>query len=299
VQPGRSLEPRGSLEGGGVQPGRLSRVRSERYCACGNIYKADSVFCRVCGAARPGGPEVPPLTLRPDLEPRRPLFGRPCRQLLRQMLQPPVVATLAGLALGLTPLPSGGPRYPTLRALLIDLDDQTGDAPLQWVYRALYKLGDAAVPINVLILGASLASGASSAFKDLPWKVNFAIVGAKMIALPMIMFIVVSVLRQFLLTSYSNRVRNTIWFVALTVSCTPTANNIQVLATLGRQNANALSTTIFLQYLCSPVLVTLSLVTFLATLPHPPEGPSAPSEILRAVAAAPELGPSPAAWLFA
>jgi len=61
-----------------------------------------------------------------------------------------VVAALAGMAAALTP---------PVRGLLVDVVTRSGGAPLEWVFEGLLKLGAAAVPINMIILGSSLAKG--------------------------------------------------------------------------------------------------------------------------------------------
>lgn len=212
---------------------------------------------RACSGERPQQPGQQPQQ-QLQVPPRR---GQACAQAARQMLQPPVIAILVGLAIGLCPYPQ---PY-GLRQLLVDVASQDGDASLQFIFKGLYQLGDAAVPINLVILGATLADG--GALGELSLKTNFLIVIAKMVLMPIIVFMLVSVLRQFLLSDTPQKVSNAIWFVVLACSCTPTANNINVLAQLGKQNTKALAATIFLQYLCAPVLLTVSLAFFLATTP--------------------------------
>mmetsp|Transcript_52314 Transcript_52314/g.114669 ORF Transcript_52314/g.114669 Transcript_52314/m.114669 type:complete len:160 (-) Transcript_52314:40-519(-) len=149
--------------------------------------------------------------------------------------------------------------------MLVDMDDQDGDAPLQWIYRGLYRVGDVAVPLNMMILGATLADGGS--LTALPLRVNVGIVLAKMVGLPLLMLCAVGTLRPLLMTNLSRQIRETIWLVALTCSCTPTANNINVLAQLGKQNTKSLAASIFLQYLCAPVLLSISLSLFIGLIP--------------------------------
>lgn len=177
-----------------------------------------------------------------------------------------MLAILAALFIGLFPYP----RPWGLRNLLVDVHEQAGGAPLRFLFRGLCQLGAAAVPVNLLILGATLAGG--GAMRELPLRVNVLIVVTKMVVVPTVVFLAVAFLRTWLLTSAPRKVSNAVWFVVLVCSCTPTANNINVMAQLGKQNTKALAATIFLQYLCAPVLLTLSLAFFLATTPAGGDG---------------------------
>ena len=44
-----------------------------------------------------------------------------------------------------------------LRGLLVDLH-RTSAAPLQWIFDGLYAVGQAAVPINMMILGCNFSA---------------------------------------------------------------------------------------------------------------------------------------------
>ena len=69
-------------------------------------------------------------------------------QVLRQVLQPPVVGAASGfLVASVSPL----------RAQLVDMTDRNGNAPLEWAFAALFAVGQAAVPINMIILGVNLS----------------------------------------------------------------------------------------------------------------------------------------------
>lgn len=171
---------------------------------------------------------------------------------LRNAFVPPVVATMLGLLIGLTPL----------RSLLLDLKDQDGDAPLEFLYESLYLLGQAAVPTNLLVLGATLAAGAN--FEALPVRVGVAIVLCKMVLLPAFMTLAVYLLIRIVPAPHPQA--TSLWLVALIVTCTPTANNVAVMAQLGGQSKEGMGTAIFLQYLVAPLLVTLSLTAFIVLL---------------------------------
>ena len=168
------------------------------------------------------------------------------RTALEHALVPPVLAALAGLLVALSPF----------RGILVDLAGQANDAPLEWLYDGIYKLGDAAVPLNLLLLGSSLSQGAD--FEALPLKVGMAITFCKMVLMPLLMSLVVYGLIRLV-----NGKDPAMWLVAFIVTCTPTANNVGIMANLGGQSVESMATAIFIQYIFAPVLITLSLTYFM------------------------------------
>jgi len=70
------------------------------------------------------------------------------QNILNRCLQPPVFGAIAGIVCAVTPL----------RGLFVDLIDRDADAPLEWIFDGLYAVGQAAVPINMMILGANLSA---------------------------------------------------------------------------------------------------------------------------------------------
>ena len=167
------------------------------------------------------------------------------RLALEHALVPPVLAALAGLLVALSPC----------RGILVDLAGQANDAPLEWLYDGIYKLGDAAVPLNLLLLGSSLSQGAD--FEALPLRVGMAITFCKMVVMPLLMSLVV-----FGLIRLVDGKDPAMWLVALIVTCTPTANNVGIMAHLGGQKVESMATAIFIQYVFAPVLITGSLTYF-------------------------------------
>ncbi|CAE7806503.1 PILS2 [Symbiodinium sp. CCMP2456] len=157
------------------------------------------------------------------------------RAMLEQALVPPVIAALLGLVIGVSPV----------RAWMVDVT---------WLYDGIYKLGDAAVPLNLLVLGSALSKGAN--FEALPIRVGVAIVLCKLVLMPLCMSLIVYGLIRIGPKDAS------LWLVALIVSCTPTANNVAVMAESGGQNKDAMSTAIFLQYLVAPLCVATSIAYF-------------------------------------
>jgi len=102
------------------------------------------------------------------------------KKILSRVFQPPVIGAMAGILVSaITPL----------RAVFVDLKGRRSDAPLQWMFDALYSVGLTAVPLNMMILGINLSqSQLSSSPKTvlLSTKSMAAIVTCKMLVLPVI-----------------------------------------------------------------------------------------------------------------
>ena len=120
----------------------------------------------------------------------------------------------------------------------------------------IQKLGDAAVPLNLLILGSSLSQGAD--FEALPLRVGMAITVCKMVVMPLLMSLIVYGLIRLV-----DGKDPAMWLVALIVTCTPTANNVGIMAHLGGQKVESMATAIFIQYVFAPVLIAMSLTYFM------------------------------------
>jgi len=175
-------------------------------------------------------------------------------------LQPPVIAALAGIAVALT----SGTAF-DLRSIMVDTKDRNDDRPLEFVYDSIYKMGLAAVPINMIILGAGLGAFNIAKLRQAPWGINLCVVFAKMVIMPG-----VGVLQTVLLRKVVNidpDMDASFYLVVMLVTVTPTANNVASMAELGGQDKAALSTCIFTQYLFAPILLGawISLISHLAS----------------------------------
>eukprot|EP00667_Euglena_gracilis_P012266 EG_transcript_12571 len=152
---------------------------------------------------------------------------------LKAFLQPPVVASLAAVAIA---------AIPEVRGVLVDMDERDNDAPLQWLFNAIYTMGRAAVPLNMLILGASLAQGA--AWASVRWQTNLLIALAKLIIMPAVGVATVYLMKLVLPTGH---VPPALGLVAMVVTGTPTANNVLVMVKVAGQDAEAMTTCILTQ----------------------------------------------------
>eukprot|EP00668_Euglena_longa_P003639 GGOE01004259.1.p1 GENE.GGOE01004259.1~~GGOE01004259.1.p1 ORF type:complete len:373 (-),score=100.57 GGOE01004259.1:306-1424(-) len=181
---------------------------------------------------------------------RTPVLPAKVTDCLSAFLQPPVIASLVAVTIAM---------IPAVRGVLVDMDVRDNDAPLQWLFNAIYTMGRAAVPLNMLILGSSLAQGASWA--SVRWQTNLLIAFAKLVVMPAIGIGTVYVLR-FLLPA--GHVTPALGLVAMMVTGTPTANNVLVMVKVSGQDAEAMTTCIFTQYLLSPVILTASVALFVS-----------------------------------
>lgn len=159
-------------------------------------------------------------------------------------LTPPVLASLLGIIVAFTPL----------RDWLVDMTQQD-KAELAFVYKGMRKLGQTAEIANLIVLGANLAKGPS--FAGVSFRFHLAVAFTKMVVMPAVMLgIMFGLAAAGVFHSAGHR---TIMLVMMVVSCTPTANNVLVLVELSGHDRNTLSTSIFVQYLLAPFLLTGSL----------------------------------------
>uniref|UniRef100_A0A7S4F3I8 Auxin efflux carrier n=1 Tax=Chrysotila carterae TaxID=13221 RepID=A0A7S4F3I8_CHRCT len=123
----------------------------------------------------------------------------------------------------------------------------------------LRLLGNAAVPLNLMLLGISLSKGPS--WESLPLPTTMAIVVAKMVVMPFLGAALIYVLDVYF-TGIFNAVDPydiPIYLAIATVTATPSANNLLVMANAAGGNVRAMGTVIFAQYLMAPVLLSISL----------------------------------------
>jgi predicted permease len=64
-------------------------------------------------------------------------------KIMERVFQPPCVGALLGL--GIT-------AFPNIRGLFIDMENRADDAPLEWMYDALLQVGQASIPIIMIVL---------------------------------------------------------------------------------------------------------------------------------------------------
>ncbi|CAJ1935322.1 unnamed protein product [Cylindrotheca closterium] len=174
-------------------------------------------------------------------------------KIAKRCMQPPVIGALLGILVA---------SFPALRGILVDLEDRTGDAPMEWFFDGLYEVGQAAVPLNMMILGSNL-SGSSSATVNktelFSGTTTVAIVIAKMIVMPIFGILSVMFFREYYWT-LPDDIAGSFYLVAMIVFLTPTANNVMVMVELsGSGSKQGLARVIAWQYAVSPILLSLTM----------------------------------------
>jgi len=181
------------------------------------------------------------------------LMQKKTNELLETVLVPPVIAVLAGLVIA---------SCPSLKILFVGGEDN--HMPLEFVLNGITAFGMAAVPLNMLILGVSLSD--IPGFSAIHWPSTLGIVIVKLILCPAIVCaLVASFGNSFFAGSMVSDMRSYAIFVACLLTCTPTANNMMVMAEVsgGRTCKQVLATTIFVMYCLAPLTLTCWIVVFL------------------------------------
>ena len=135
-------------------------------------------------------------------------------------------------------------------------------APLGWLYIGINKLGAAAVPINLILLGAALSK--TPARGQLPPLTVAGITVGRMIFMPLCGLGVAKLLAAQKWANIPYIVADPFWLVCLILTATPTANNIVVLCDLAGENRRAMSAAIFYQYCAAPFVLPGILTLFIS-----------------------------------
>mmetsp|Transcript_13383 Transcript_13383/g.24243 ORF Transcript_13383/g.24243 Transcript_13383/m.24243 type:complete len:565 (-) Transcript_13383:171-1865(-) len=174
-------------------------------------------------------------------------------------LQPPVIGAMLGLFVS---------SIEPLRGMFVDLVNRADAAPLEWAFDGIYAVGQAAVPLNMIILGCNLSA---SQFKQksktndsvdsslLSLKTMTAIVVGKMIVMPIIGIVSVLLLNAYFWDIPAD-IDASFYLVAMIVFITPTANNVMVMVELsGSGTQGGIARVIGWQYALAPILLSLSM----------------------------------------
>jgi predicted permease len=188
------------------------------------------------------------------------------RMVLKRCFQPPVIAALMGLLFA---------SFPRLRGILVDIIDRQGRAPLQWFFDGLFNAGQAAVPINMIILGCNLSASymlqpSSSQAKEnstiknhsvhskfFSNKASLYVVIGKMIVMPILGVLSTLVLRQ--VYTVPEEIAGGLYLVLLIVFLCPTANNVMVMVELsgsGGGSKEGMARIIAYQYAIAPIVLS-------------------------------------------
>jgi len=114
--------------------------------------------------------------------------------------------------------------------------------------------------INMMMLGSTLTQGVKSIPEDFRWAPNLAVAFGKLIIVPTIATVVVCMFHSFV--PIQTDTAASLYFAMLIVTCTPTANNINVMAEIGGVNKDTMALCILTQYLFAPVTITFWVTVF-------------------------------------
>ena len=172
---------------------------------------------------------------------------------LRQSINPPLVAIMLGLFCGLTPF--------------IHRNFAASDASLKWSHTSISRIGDAAVPLVMTILGSTMFFSVDGSGESLPMPCIVSLIIIRLMCIPLVALLFVrTVCGPFFSPDPC------VMLVILVEACSPTANNITVMCSKLGINPVPLASTYFFQYLCAVPLYSVYLVYVLeltqAGVPH-------------------------------
>jgi len=168
---------------------------------------------------------------------------------------------------------------------LIDITVRQGTAPFQWFFDGLYAVGQAAVPINMIILGCNLSASymleqpkqpppkssteqekkdkkgkkKTSSSKFFSNQASMYVVIGKMIVMPIVGVLSTFILRKTLYTSHElpQDIAGGLYLVLLIVFLCPTANNVMVMVELsGSGSKEGMARIIAYQYAIAPLVLS-------------------------------------------
>ena len=151
----------------------------------------------------------------------------------------PSRASLLGLIVGVTPL----------RDILV-----TEDAPLRWVLDAMELIGAGAVPLVIFVLGATLSKGPAGAGGAMPVRTIVGVLFAKLVVVPSITLGLLMCCVQAGLVPLGDGL---LPITLLIVGASPTAMNINVIATLQGTGQKEVASIMFYQYLLAIISVSV------------------------------------------
>ena len=181
---------------------------------------------------------------------------RKSKQVVKGFVNVNMCASISGLILGIIPF---------TRHLFFD-----SEGALYFVYRALYSMGQAAVPQVLVIIGATLANGPDHSFA--PKRTAVGVLSVRFLLLPLVhvgVYFLFKKLNSSALPSTSGT-DHTFWLIFLIEGCTPTASNM-VLQTMmysiePEKAAAGVASLLFWQYLSAPFLLTGFICLFLSII---------------------------------
>lgn len=174
------------------------------------------------------------------------------------LFPPPALGALSGVVVAL---------IRPLSESFVDVGDRDDDAPLEWAFNALLQLGSAAVPVNMLLLGSTLMKAVQqreALRQAISLRLAFCIAFARLLVMPATGLLTAMAIHASGLVAAG--VSQTFYLVVMMVTCTPTANSIVLMTELAGCNKEAVSASILLQYVLSPITLTLWLFVYMSVV---------------------------------
>jgi len=168
----------------------------------------------------------------------------------QKCLTPPVIGALLGMLVASTPL----------RGIFVDLVNRSDKAPLEWFFDGIYSVGQAAIPLNMMILGMNLSASqlATDQSKLLSMPTMIGIVIGKLIVMPIIGIASALIMKNFIL-DIPEDINATFYLVSMIVFITPTANDVMVMVELSGGGAKEGIARVFgMEYVSAPFLLSAS-----------------------------------------
>lgn len=215
----------------------------------------------------PKQPKDQPLDEATTQQPQHPHYSHhsileTLEKIAGRVLQPPVIGAIMGFVVAATPL----------RGIFVDLVDRSSDAPLQWFFDGLYAVGQAAVPVNMIILGCNLSASylnrqSTDKSKLLTPKTMVAIVVGKMLVMPILGILSAILMSCFL--AVPDDIDAAFYLVCMIVFITPTANNVMVMVELsGSGTKEGIAQAIAWQYAAAPLILSLTMSVVVGVASH-------------------------------
>jgi len=196
--------------------------------------------------------EITPLITESKSEDDIIPFTETLSMVASKVLQPPVIGALAGMLVS---------SIHPLRQVFVDMYDRNDDSPLEWFFDGLYAVGQAAVPINMAILGINLSRASvskSTSTNMMSSRTMAATVVGKMVIMPIIGILLAIALKNYF-WHVPDDIDGAFYLVLMIVFITPTANNIMVMVELsGSGSQEGMARLVAWQYAVAPILLSIS-----------------------------------------
>lgn len=199
------------------------------------------------------------------------------RTTLPKFFPPPVLGALLGMIVACSD---------PLHRIFVDTVERRDGAPLEWLFDGLYAVGQAAIPLNMMILGCNLSASCSSSGakgkegeeggftktmmgdgdgRFLSGPTMAGVVLGKMVLMPILGVISVLIMHDFV-WEVPLEINASFYLVAMIVFITPTANDVMVMVELSDDGKNGQSWSLKegiarvfgWQYITAPVLLSVS-----------------------------------------